>query len=78
MALHIADPEVSVLMTEYAEATGMSKTEAMRRLLRAAVQEQRRQRSKAEFAQVAKRIVEKNRKLNLLPVTKEEQDSIFE
>ena len=78
MALHIADVEVSALLTEYTKVTGMSKTEAMRRLLREAVQEQRRQQNKADFVAVAKRIVEKNRRLNLPPLTKEEQDAIFE
>lgn len=40
-------------MAEYTQATGMSKTEAMRRLLRDTVQEQRRQQDKTRFVQVA-------------------------
>lgn len=78
MALHINDPEVTDLMNRYVKATGMSKTEAMRRLLRAAVQEKEQSNRKAEFGAVAREIVEKNRKLNLKPFTKEEIDEIFE
>ncbi|HEX4170563.1 MAG TPA: type II toxin-antitoxin system VapB family antitoxin [Bryobacteraceae bacterium] len=78
MALHIADSEVSRLMTEYAQQTGMSKTEALRRLLREAVQREKGKQLKADFKNVAYRIVEKNRPLNLPPLTKEEADSIFE
>lgn len=37
MALHIADEEVSELMNQYAELTGMSKTESLRRLLKTAL-----------------------------------------
>jgi hypothetical protein len=78
MAIHVADPEVTNLMNEYVKATGMSKTEALRRLLREALQQQTRKQNKANFERVAKRIIEKNRALNLAPVTKEEADSIFE
>jgi hypothetical protein len=78
MALHINDPEVTDLMNRYVKATGMSKTEALRRLLRAAVQEKERANKKAEFGAVAREIVEKNRKLNLKPFTKEEIDEILE
>ncbi len=78
MALHIADPEVSELMAAYAGATGMSKTEALRRLLREALAQQKRNELKADFKQVAYRIAAKNRARKLSPVTKEEADSIFE
>lgn len=78
MALHVADPEVTDLMSEYVKLTGMSKTEALRRLLREALKHQKRKQSKANFEHVAQRITEKNRSLNLLPVTKEEADNIFE
>ena len=78
MAIHVADPEVTTLMNEYAQATGMSKTEALRRLLREALQQEKRKQNKANFERVAQRIIEKNRALNLEPVTKEEADNIFE
>jgi len=84
MALHINDPEVTDLMNRYVKATGMSKTEALRRLLRTAVQQQEiahgetDTKDKKEFAEVARRIMEKNRRLNLPPITKEEADAIFE
>lgn len=78
MALHFADPEVTKLMNEYASETGMSKTEALRRLLRDALKQQRRQKNKANFEKVAHRIIKKNRARNLAPLTKEEVDKIFE
>ena len=82
MALHIADPEVSALMTEYVKATGMSKTEALRRLLRDAVQEiaqqEARRQKKAKFREVAYSIMEKARQQNQPPHTKEEADALFE
>jgi hypothetical protein len=78
MALHINDAEVTDLMNRYVKATGMSKTEALRRLLRAAVQEKEGAVKKAEFGAVAREIVAKNSKLNLKPFTKEEIDEIFE
>jgi hypothetical protein len=78
MAIHIADSEVTNLMNEYVKATGMSKTEALRRLLRGALQQEERKHNKANFEKVARRIIEKNRALNLAPVTKEEADNIFE
>lgn len=78
MAIHINDPEVTDLMNRYVKATGMSKTEALRRLLRVAVQEEERGYKNEQLEIVARRIIEKNRKLNLPPITKEEADSIFE
>jgi hypothetical protein len=81
MALHINDAEVTDLMNRYVKATGMSKTEALRRLLRAAVEQQdigKDTKDKKAFAEVARRIMEKNRQLNLPPITKEEADAIFE
>lgn len=78
MAIHIADPEVTKLMNEYVKATGMSKTEALRRMLRDALEQQKRRQNKANFEKVAHRIIEKNRALNIASVTKEEADNIFE
>jgi len=78
MALHVADPEVTKLMNEYVKATGMSKTEALRRLLRDALAQQKRRQDKAEFERVAHRIIRKNRARIIAPVTKEEVDTIFE
>jgi hypothetical protein len=78
MALHIDDPEVTDLMNRYVKATGMSNTEALRRLLRNAVQQEEAGKDKKEFEAVARRIMEKNRKLNLPPITNEEADAIFE
>ncbi len=78
MALHIADPEVSALMTEYVKATGMSKTEALRRLLRDAVQQETQKQKKSKFREVAYSIMEKARQQKQPPHTKEEADALFE
>ncbi len=78
MAIHIADREVSDLMTKYSEATGMSKTEALRRLLRSAVEQIDGKERKQRLRQVANAIRVKNRKLGLSPITKQEADAIFE
>ncbi len=78
MALHINDPEVTDLMNRYVKATGMSKTEALRRLLRVAVQQEEQVYKNERLEAVARRIMEKNRKRNLPPITKEEADAIFE
>ena len=77
MALHFADPEVTKLMNEYAQVTGMSKTEALRRLLHDALHQHKRNSKKEQFQAVARRIIEKNRRLTLRPITKKEADSIF-
>lgn len=78
MALHIADPEVSALMKEYVKFTGMSKTEALRRLLRDAVQQEVRKQKKSKFREVAYSIMEKARQQQQPPHTKEEADALFE
>jgi hypothetical protein len=78
MALHIADPEVSALMAEYVKATGMSKTEALRRLLRDAVQQEARKQKKSKFREVAYSIMEQAKRENQKPYTKEEADALFE
>jgi hypothetical protein len=77
MALHFADPEVTRLMNEYVKETGMSKTEALRRLLRDALEQQKRRQAK-DFERVAHRIIKKNRSRTLAPITKEEVDKIFD
>ena len=78
MALHIADKEVSDLMTQYSRVTGMSKTEALRRLLQEALLRQSMNSDLQDFDTVARQLIERNKHLNLPPVSKEEMDSIFE
>ncbi|MBV9035250.1 MAG: hypothetical protein JO182_12230 [Acidobacteriaceae bacterium] len=78
MILHITDADVSALLNAYIEATGLSQTEAIRRLLNDAAQGASRNEAKRKFREVAYSIVEKNRKLNLPPLSKEEADAIFE
>jgi len=78
MTLHITDADVSALLNAYIEASGLSQTEAIRRLLHNAAHSEQRNDAKRKFREVAYSIVEKNRKLNLPPLSKEEADSIFE
>jgi hypothetical protein len=78
VALHIADPEVSALMAKYVEVTGMSKTEALRHLLRDAIQQEMRKQKKSRFREIAYGIMEQARKENQKPYTKEESDALFE
>ncbi|MBV9225701.1 MAG: type II toxin-antitoxin system VapB family antitoxin, partial [Acidobacteriaceae bacterium] len=47
MALHIVDPEVDALLNTYLTGTGLTKTEAIRRLLQEAVQRNRKKEKKA-------------------------------
>lgn len=78
MTLHITDADVSALLNAYIETTGLSQTEAIRRLLHSAVQGKQRNEAKRNFREIACNIVERNRKLNIPPLSKEEADSIFE
>jgi hypothetical protein len=78
MALHVNDPEVTDLMNRYVKATGMSKTEALRRLLRTAVQQQEQVYRNEQLEAVAREIMEKNKKRHLPPITKDEADAVFE
>ena len=77
MAIHISDNEVSELMVQYAQVTGMSKTEVLRRLLREGLLRQKLSHGE-DFDTVARRLIRKNKHLNLPPVSKDEMDSIFE
>ena len=67
MALHIADKEVSDLMTQYSRVTGMSKTEALRRLLQEALLRQSMNSDLQDFDTVARQLIERNKHLNLPP-----------
>ncbi len=78
MPMHITDPEISALMAEYVKVTGISETEALRYLLRDAVQQEARKQKKTKFREVAYRIMEKARQENQPPHTKEEADALFE
>jgi len=74
MALHIADPEVSRLVTKLAKLEKTTKTEAMRRLLRKAMADRDRAAKAQEFRKYATRIGNEARKRGIKPVTKEEMD----
>ncbi len=64
-------------MTMYSKLTGMSKTEALRRLLKDALSKQDvPQKPKPTFRKVAEEIMKKN--AGSTPITKEKIDSIFE
>jgi hypothetical protein len=78
MALHIADPEVADLMTRYAQSKGLSKTEALRRLLRTAIQDQAARKKREAFRSFASEMVRKARKQKIAPVKKQEIDALYE
>ena len=77
MALHIADAEVSELATEFAKMEGTTKTEALRRLLREAVAERKKQEKREGFFELGIKIGEQARRRGLPPVTKEEMDDLW-
>ena len=77
MALHIADAEVSRLASELAKIEQTSKTEALRRLLREALQERSLAAKRQDFRQVAFRIAANSQKRGVHPVTKEDMDALW-
>jgi hypothetical protein len=77
MALHIADPEVSALASEFAKMEGTTKTEALRRLLREAVAERKKHEKRAGFFELGVRIGDEARRRGLPPVTKDEMDDLW-
>lgn len=77
MALHIADSEVDQLMTELARIDNLSKTEALRRLLRRELDDRKLRERRRAFSGVATYIAESARQKDLPRVTKEEMDSLW-
>jgi hypothetical protein len=77
MALHIADPEVDNLVTQLARMDKVSKTEALRKLLRREVDSRTLQQQRQSFAKVANEIIAEARKTKPAPATKEEFDELW-
>ena len=77
MALHIADPEVTSLVADLAKMEGTTKTEALRRVLREAVEERKKQEKRKGFRELAERIAAQARREGVKPVTKEEMDDLW-
>jgi hypothetical protein len=77
MALHVADPEVSKLVTKLAKLEKISKTEVLRRVLRKAMEERERAEKRKHFYEVATRVGDEARRRGIKPVTKEEMDWLW-
>lgn len=77
MALHIADPEVNRLANDLAQIEQTSKTEALRRVLRQALNERKATAKRKEFRQVALRIAADSQKRGVRPFTKDEMDKLW-
>ena len=78
MALHIADAEVSRLVTDLAKSEGTTKTEALRRLLRKATAERQKAVARAGFRQFALGLMTEARVKQTAPATKAEMDNLWE
>ena len=77
MALHVADPEVSKMVTKLAKLEKTTKTELLRRLLRKAIEDRERIEKRKGFRELATRISEEARKKGIKPATKEEMDWLW-
>ena len=77
MALHVADPEVSKLVTKLAKLEKTTKTELLRRLLKKAFEDRDRHKKALEFREYAIRIGDEARKKGIKPVTKKEMDWLW-
>jgi hypothetical protein len=82
MAIHVADPEVTRLLNTYVGYTGLTKTEALRRLLQAAVEEEEEEegwkRRKKNLRAVALEIMAEAKQAGLKAPTKEQIDALYE
>jgi hypothetical protein len=77
MALHVADPEVSKLVTKLAKLEKTTKTEILRRVLRKALEGRQRAEKRKKFFEVAMRVGDEARRRGIKPVTKEEMDWLW-
>ena len=77
MALHITGPEVSRLAADLARLENTKKTETLRRVLRQAVADREIAEKRKGFRELAYKMIEETRKLNLPPVTKKEMDDFW-
>lgn len=77
MALHIADTEVDRLTTELAKQDNVSKTEALRRLLRREFADRTLRRHRQDFSRLAREVMEEGRAQQPVQVTKKEFDDLW-
>ena len=77
MALHIADTEVDQLTTELARLDNVSKTEALRRVLRREIADRTLRRHRQDFSRLAREVIEEAQAQPVAPVTKGESDDLW-
>jgi hypothetical protein len=77
MALHIADIEVTILVSDLAKIEGTTKTEALRRLLRKAIAERQTEQKRAGFREFALSVAAEARGNSVAPSTKQEMDDLW-
>lgn len=78
MALHIADADVTRLVTDLAKSEGTTKTEALRRLLKKTMAERQRDVTRAGFREFALGLMAEARLKKTAPATKAEMDDLWE
>ena len=77
MAVHIADSQVTTLLTQYAELTGMSKTESLRRLLtKEVLAAQQKQYDSSAALAFGARLIKSAREKGIQPYSKQEADAM--
>ena len=77
MALHIADEEVTQLVNDLARLEAATKTEALRRVLRDAVQQRKAAAKRHDFREFALRIAADAKSKGVRPVSKQEIDELW-
>jgi hypothetical protein len=78
MALHIADADVTRLVTDLAKSEGTTKTEALRRLLKKTMAERQKDVTRAGFREFALGLMAEARLKKTAPATKAEMDDLWE
>jgi len=77
MALHIADVEISQLVTKLASLEKTTKTEALRRLLRRELEGRELREQRRKFHELALQIIKESRPQGFHPPTKDEIDDMW-
>jgi len=77
MALHVADAEVTRLVADLARMENTTKTEVLRRVLRAAISQRQKEAKRKDFREFALRLIAEGRKQKIRPVTKKERDELW-
>jgi hypothetical protein len=78
VAVHINNPDVERLISEYQKQLGSTKTEAVRHALELALRQERSRARRERFLRTAQDLIREAREQKLAPYTKEESDSLFE